>query len=310
MQRTKLSHRAPICRIINRTGVNESLGGYSYGMESVSELKIEQDEGSPSVEPVSRSSVNEAAIILAVIVALAAFMVLPRTVAVWIVWVTAFLAVLAIVTRSVQAIHISLFSLLWIGLPFVFSVLHFYPLTLLVPLVVYGITTAAFPSLRHSMRWLRAGKLNSDALVLVLATAVVSGLGLVGWYLLLKPDISPHLAQMPKLSVWALPFVAVGFALLNAAMEEFVFRGIVMQSLDSAVGVGYASITIQAILFGLFHYVAGFPNGGSGLVMACVFGFMLGVLRRRSEGLLAAWMAHVLADIVIFAILAIILVAG
>ena len=279
-------------------------------MESVSELKIESDACLPSVEPVSRSSMTGATIIFAVIVALTAFMILPRTVAVWMVWLTAFLAVLAIVTRSVQAIHISLFSLLWIGLPFIFSVLQFYPLTLLVPLVVYGIVTAAFPSLRHSLRWLRAGKLNSDIPVLVLATAIVSGLGLVGWYLVIKPDISSHLAQMPKLSVWALPFVAVGFAMLNAAMEEFVFRGIVMQSLDSAVGAGYTAITIQAISFGLFHYVAGFPNGALGLVMVCVFGFMLGMLRRRSEGMLAAWMAHVLADIVIFTILATILVAG
>ncbi len=279
-------------------------------MESVSELKIKSDACLSSIETVSRSSVTEATIIPAVIVALAAFMVLPRTVAVWMVWLTAFLAILAIVTRSVQAIHISLFSLLWIGLPFIFSVLHFYPLTLLVPLVIYGIVAAAFPSLRHSLRWLRAGRLNSDVLVLVLATATVSGLGLVGWYLLIKPDISSHLAQMPKLSVWALPFVAVGFAMLNAAMEEFVFRGIVMQSLDSAVGVGYAAITIQAVSFGLFHYVAGFPNGVLGLVMVCVFGFLLGMLRRRSEGLLAAWMAHVLADIVIFGILATILVAG
>jgi uncharacterized protein len=279
-------------------------------MESASELKIEPDTCLPSVEPVSRSSVTGAAIILAVIVALAAFEVLPRTVAVWMVWLMAFLAVLAIVTRSVQAIHISLFILLWIGLPFVFSVLHFYPLTLLVPLVVYGIVAAAFPSLRRSLRWLRAGKMTSDVLVLVLATAVVSGSALVGWYLLIKPDISSHLAQMPKLSVWVLPFVAVGFAMLNAAMEEFVFRGIVMQSLDSAVGVGYASIAIQAISFGLFHYVAGFPNGALGLVMVCVFGFMLGILRRRSEGLLAAWMAHVLADVVIFSILATIIVAG
>ena len=279
-------------------------------MENVTELKVKSNSILPSVEPVSRSSATGAAIILAVIVALAAFEVLPRTVAVWMVWLMAFLAVLAIVTRSVQAIHISLFSLLWIGLPFVFPVLHFYPLTLLVPLVVYCVVAASFPSLRNSLRWLRAGKLNSYVLVLVFATAIVSGLSLVGWCLLLKPDISSHLAQMPKLSVWALPFVAVGFAMLNAAMEEFVFRGIVMQSLDSAVGAGYASITIQAISFGLFHYVAGFPNGALGLVMVCVFGFMLGMLRRRSEGLLAAWMAHVLADVVIFSILATIIVGG
>jgi membrane protease YdiL (CAAX protease family) len=105
-----------------------------------------------------------------------------------------------------------------------------------------------------------------------------------------------------------LPVVAVGFAMLNAAMEEFAFRGIIMQALDSAIGVGSASIIIQAASFGLFHYMAGFPHGSWGLVMATGYGFMLGMLRRRSRGIAACWIAHVLADIVIFGILTTIIV--
>jgi len=216
---------------------------------------------------------------------------------------------LAIVANSLQAVHVALFSLLWIGLPFIFPALHSYPLTLLVPLVVYGVIVATVPSLRRSLLWLRSGHFSSDILALVLITSVVSGSALVGWYYLIKPDINSHLEQIPRLSVWMLPLVAVGFAMLNAAIEEFAFRGIIMQALDSAIGVGMASIIIQAVSFGLFHYTAGFPNGSWGLMMVIVYGCMLGMLRHRSRGMAACWVAHVLADIVIFGILTIIVVA-
>lgn len=194
-------------------------------------------------------------------------------------------------------------------MPFVFPALRIYPLTLLVPLVIYGLIAAAVPSLRRSVLWLHSGRFDPDVLILVLVTIVLSGAALIGWYYLVKPDINFHLAQMPKLSFWMLPLAAIGFAMLNAAMEEFAFRGIIMQSLDSALGAGNLSVLIQATSFGLFHYAAGFPNGGWGLAMVTIYGFMLGMLRRRSQGLLACWTAHVLADVVIFGILAIIVVA-
>lgn len=279
-------------------------------MEGVSELKIERDANLPSVELVPRSSIVGTAVILAVVVALSAFMVLPSAFTAWMLLLAAVLGILSIIARSVQGVHVALFSLLWIGLPFIFPALHPYPLKLLVPLVVYGVIVATVPSLRRSLLWLRSGHFSSDILLLVLATIVVSGSALVGWYYLIKPDINSHLEQMPKLSVWMLPLVAIGFAMLNAAMEEVAFRGVIMQALDSAIGVGMASIIIQAVSFGLFHYTAGFPNGGWGLAMVIVYGFMLGMLRRRSQGLLACWLAHVVADVVIFGILAIIVVAG
>jgi membrane protease YdiL (CAAX protease family) len=41
------------------------------------------------------------------------------------------------------------------------------------------------------------------------------------------------------------------------------------------------TVLVQAGSFASFHYPAGFPNGIWGFAMVFVYGFMLGVLRRR-----------------------------
>jgi len=155
--------------------------------------------------------------------------------------------------------------------------------------------------------WLRFGHLTSDIIILILATITLSSIALLGWYLLFQPNISAPLAMIPKMPRWLLPLACLGFAMVNAAMEEIVFRGIMMQALDSALGAGKLTLVIQAASFASFHYLAGFPNGVWGFAMVFIYGFMLGVLRRRSQGMLAPWIAHVLADITIFAILATVL---
>ena len=129
---------------------------------------------------------------------------------------------------------------------------------------------------------------------------------MVAWVLIEKPDLDHHIALIPEMPVWLYPLAAVGFAFLNAATEEAVFRGIMMEALDSAMGDGLWSVAAQAVSFAALHYVAGFPNGVSGFVMTLLYGFMLGIVRRRSKGMLAPWVAHVAADIVIFATLSII----
>jgi len=83
-----------------------------------------------------------------------------------------------------------------------------------------------------------------------------------------------------------------------------------MQALDSATGPGFISLFVQAWLFGAMHYLQGFPNGLWGIAMTVTYGVMLGWLRRRSQGMLTPWLAHVFADIVIFIILVGIMLAG
>jgi hypothetical protein len=210
----------------------------------------------------------------------------------------------ALLARQFQAFHYALLFTLIAAVPAVDSRLSVWPFALLVPLLLYVIAVLPVSRLRLSLSWIRSGKLDGDILALVAAIGLISGIGLYFWYRLTAPDLSGHLAFMPDMDAWVYPLAGAGFAIGNAAMEEFLFRGVVMHSLDSAFAPGSFSIVVQAWLFGAMHYLRGFPNGWWGVAMASVYGIMLGMIRRRSGGMLAPWLAHVFADLVIFAILA------
>jgi membrane protease YdiL (CAAX protease family) len=216
----------------------------------------------------------------------------------------------ALLSREIQAIHISLFAAFFVIAPFLFPLLRQWPFNLLVPLLLYGVVCATVPALRCSILWLRLGRVDKKAALLVISMAAVSGLALYVWRLALAPDLSLHLKYIPAMPLWVFPLAGLGFSVFNAAVEEAIYRGVIMQSMDSAFGPGVVSIFVQAWLFGAMHYLQGFPNGVWGLVMATVYGLMLGWLRRRSQGMLAPWLAHICADAVIFMILADALVRG
>jgi membrane protease YdiL (CAAX protease family) len=210
----------------------------------------------------------------------------------------------ALLCRDIQAIHISLFTTFLIIVPFLFPYLRQWPFNLLVPLLLYGAVCATIPALRCSILWLRLGRVDKKATLLIITIAAISGLALYIWQRALAPDLSIHLKHIPAMPIWLFPLAGLGFALGNATLEEAIYRGVIMQSMDSAFGPGIVSIFVQGWLFGAMHYLQGFPNGVWGLVMATVYGLMLGWLRRRSQGMLAPWLAHVCADMVIFVILA------
>ncbi|MFO0699532.1 MAG: CPBP family intramembrane glutamic endopeptidase [Nitrospira sp.] len=89
--------------------------------------------------------------------------------------------------------------------------------------------------------------------------------------------------------------------MVNAAVEELAYRGVVLHALERTVGAGEGALCAQASAFGVLH-VNGFPPGFSGILLAMVFGLLMGVIRRKSHRLFAPWAAHVCADIVIVAI--------
>jgi membrane protease YdiL (CAAX protease family) len=103
--------------------------------------------------------------------------------------------------------------------------------------------------------------------------------------------------------VWTIPFGIIAFAALNAAFEEIIWRGVVMDALEAAVGRGWCAWLLQGIGFGVWHY-AGFPSGWVGVGLATIFALMMGMLRMRGRGMLAPWIAHVFADVTIFILVA------
>ena len=81
-----------------------------------------------------------------------------------------------------------------------------------------------------------------------------------------------------------------------------MFRGAVREGLVPFTS-RWLRILVTAVLFAVLHF-RGFPSGPVGMAMVLVWGVALGYLRERSEGMLVPIVAHIGADLAIFAILA------
>lgn len=68
----------------------------------------------------------------------------------------------------------------------------------------------------------------------------------------------------------------------NAAAEEAIWRGILMEFLEGMLGKGYWAPLVQAASFGAIQ-IGGFPQGWSGVGLSSVCGLMLGCIRQRSN---------------------------
>jgi len=88
------------------------------------------------------------------------------------------------------------------------------------------------------------------------------------------------------------------FSMFNAAVEEGAYRGVILHALDRSLGPGFAALLLQALAFGAIH-IRGFPRDWLGVGLACIYGLLMGVIRRRAGGMFAPWIAHVFTDVVI-----------
>ncbi len=122
----------------------------------------------------------------------------------------------------------------------------------------------------------------------------------------------PFLAQLaaairsetsrPDQLLTALP-VALLFAVVNAAGEEFRFRVVPLARLEPVVGASQA-LLLSAALFGIGHY-RGHPSGLLGVVGGAFVGWLWGRSMLDTRGLLVPWASHGVQDVIIFATVAI-----
>jgi uncharacterized protein len=172
-----------------------------------------------------------------------------------------------------------------------------------VALVVLGGAAWAIPSWRSEWAWLRRGRLDAGVLGLVAASVVIASVALLLWYVTLHPDVSDiRQSMLPPWPAWLLILGGVAFSMVNAAVEEALYRGLLLDVLDRALGRGLFAVLLQAAAFGMLH-IHGFPRGLVGIGLAAVYGLMMGLLRRRSDGMLAPWLGHVATDVAIVSIL-------
>lgn len=176
-----------------------------------------------------------------------------------------------------------------------------WPLPALGAVVVTGVATCS-----QSTLWLRLGRPDPTAWVLTGLTAAAAPLALTARFMASRdPSASVEAAAdlLRTIPGWSVPIAGLLFAAVNALTEEAVYRGLVQTTLATVVGPA-AAVALQGVVFGLAH-LHGFPSGVVGVGLATVYGVALGVIRWRSDGLLAPCLAHFIADLAV-----VVLVAG
>src|SRR4029077_697736 len=122
---------------------------------------------------------------------------------------------------------------------------------------------------------------------------------LLSWYVLLHPNIADIVkAYVPALPLGLLIAGGLIFSMVNAAVEEAAYRGVMLHALDRSLGPEFAALLLQALAFGAIH-IRGFPRGWIGVVLASIYGLLMGIIRRRAGGIFAPWITHVFTDVVI-----------
>lgn len=208
---------------------------------------------------------------------------------------------IGLLARQSQAVHVGGAALLMAVLTW--SIGQYWPLTSVVFLLVYWGVVTRVSWLRESCLWWKRGTFQRSDVWLSAAFVALSAVSLVVWSRLTTADLSEFRKFIPDVPAWAIFAGLFFYACLNALYEEVVWRGVVMQALESSTGSLTAALVLQSLAFGLWHFV-GFPSGWIGVGLATLFAFMMGLLRVRTRGLLIPFVAHVAADVTIYLIVA------
>lgn len=150
--------------------------------------------------------------------------------------------------------------------------------------------------------WFRCGRVTRELPWLMVVTIAVTAAALVAWQRLFDGQLPPEYVEAAAgRPLWLLVLGGAAFSLVNAAVEEAIFRGVLQTALERVSGPAIA-VVVQAVAFGLLHIV-GVPTGVIGAIMAGTWGLLLGVMRWRTRGVLAPYLAHIAADATIFCML-------
>lgn len=234
-----------------------------------------------------------------VVVSMTVFPFLPR-------WggAAAFACVLATVVawrrRDRPAARLGVFGSVFLGTVLLGS--PYSQVSLALAIATFLVLIRSVPLLRGELSWLRVGTFGWDVRFLCLGSATLAAAALVAWFLLLRPDVTDLLERF--VPDWPLAPLIVGgvlFAMLNAALEEVAYRGVMLDALRAYFGDAPA-VVLQALAFGAIHF-EGFPRGWIGVGLASFYGAVMGLVRLRSRGLGGPWVGHLLTDLAIVGIL-------
>jgi membrane protease YdiL (CAAX protease family) len=176
-----------------------------------------------------------------------------------------------------------------------------WPWYLLLPVAGYVCVVLLVPPLRRTFPRLAAGRVDGPGLAGAITLIVLTSAALVAYQVLVHPDVTDLAAKLPA-AFGNLVLAGICFSVVNAVLEELIFRGVLYEAVVAEWG-GAVAVAVTGALFGIGH-VHGYPPGPLGAVLAGGYGVALGLLRWWSGGLGLSMACHVCADATIFGILA------
>jgi membrane protease YdiL (CAAX protease family) len=176
-----------------------------------------------------------------------------------------------------------------------------WPWYLLVPVAFYVVVVLAAGPLRRSMPKWTVGTVTGWPLLIAAAVILGSSGALIAYRFVFAPDVTALAATIPIAAFRNVVVAAICISVLNAILEELIFRGVFYEALVGDWGAAFA-VLVTGAAFGVSH-ATGYPPDPLGVAMATTYGICLGCLRAWTGGLGLAIGCHVCADATIFAIL-------
>jgi membrane protease YdiL (CAAX protease family) len=165
----------------------------------------------------------------------------------------------------------------------------------LAPLAGYFAVVLCVPSLRRSLSWLHFGRITAATVSATLLVIVVTATVLL---LVSQPQFPRGFGNfLPFVTLLGVFISGALFSIGNATIQEFVFRGILFDSLESISG-RWGAVFLTSFIFGLGHYQV-MPSGIIGASAAVDLGLALAILRVWSGGLALPILVHIASDAII-----------
>lgn len=176
-------------------------------------------------------------------------------------------------------------------------------MVMLIPFLISTLIIFLFPKAKIALAWFKCGRIDWLSLTLMMVTSFVAACLLIIWGFW-SNNLGAGLQAIKALSAyphWLILGIFIPFfALINAFAEEAVYRGVTQEALNYIFGNRYIlAIILQASAFAAAHVAYGFPNGKLGYLMTFSYGSILGYIRFRTNGILASYLTHIVADLVI-----------
>jgi membrane protease YdiL (CAAX protease family) len=150
------------------------------------------------------------------------------------------------------------------------------------------------------VRW-RFGQVTPIAIGATAFIVLTSSIALIAFHYSVHPGMRGYGAMLPVEALGGVSAAAILFPLLNAVLEEAVFRGVFFDAAEPQWG-RWGAIVITAALFGYAHR-QGYPPGLFGAFLAGLYGLAMGWLRVLTGGIGLPIIAHIFADATIFTVM-------